>query len=196
MKLWWNNMDDQTEQKFIDTSLKVFAEKGYKGATTRIIADKAGFSELTLFRKFKTKENLFNKVLEHNLIKLKKEVDLAFDANVYPDADVFLRTLITDMARIAENNYEFISLANTKKSGMTDPLRAQFVEHLSEFIHNGLPKRELDYDAFALSIFSYTFMISQTKYYEQVWFDYEKALEGFINNALKLFGEKSINMLF
>jgi AcrR family transcriptional regulator len=183
-------MDDQTEQKFIDTSLKVFAEKGYKGATTRIIADKAGFSELTLFRKFKTKENLFNKVLEHNLIKLKKEVAIAFDANVYSDADVFLRTLITDMARIAENNYEFISLANTQKSGKTDPLRAQFVEHLSEFIHNSLPKRELDYDAFALSIFSYTFMISQTKYYEQGWFDYEKALEGFINNALQLLGEK------
>ncbi len=56
-------MVDKTEQKILDVALKEFAEEGYVGARTRIIAEKSGFSEMTLFRKFKTKENLFNMVL-------------------------------------------------------------------------------------------------------------------------------------
>lgn len=182
-------MVDKTEQKFIEASLKIFAEKGYKGATTRIIADEAGFSELTLFRKFKNKENLFNKVLAVNIEKVQKDMDKAFINNVSEDPEVFLRTLITDVARIAEDNYEFIFLSNTQKSGNTDSLRAKFVKLMSKYIEKNLPNREIDYDAFALSLNSYTFMISQTRHYEQDWFDYDNALEGFIKNALKLFGE-------
>ena len=49
-------MADETKQKILDTALKVFAEKGYKGATTLTIAEESCFSEKTLFRKFKTKK--------------------------------------------------------------------------------------------------------------------------------------------
>jgi TetR/AcrR family transcriptional regulator len=71
-------MADKTEQKILDAALKVFSEKGYTGATTRVIAQESGFSELTLFRKFKTKENLFNMVLLQNSEKIKKDFGLAF----------------------------------------------------------------------------------------------------------------------
>ncbi len=180
-------MVNKTEKKFIDAALKIFAEKGYKGATTRIIADEAGFSELTLFRKFKNKENLFNKVLEQNLNSVKKELDDAFAANQSEDPDVFLRTLITDIFKIAENNFEFIFLVNTQKLAHTGPSRADFVEHLSNYIAEKLPNREIDYDAFAISIYSYVFIISQTKLYEPTLFNYDVVMEGFIKNALKLF---------
>jgi len=181
------NMVDKTEQKFLDAALEIFAEKGYKGATTRLIAQKAGFSELTLFRKFKTKENLFNKVLNQNIVKVKEDVDEALAANVSNDPDVFLRTLITDMARIAKDHYEFISLSNTQKSGNTDPMLAEFVKYMSKYLEEHLPGREVDYNAMALSLYSYTFMISQTKHHKQDWFNYDQALEGFIKNVLKLF---------
>lgn len=52
--LQWIAMADETKQKILDAALKIFAEKGYKGATTMSIAEEAGFSEKTLFRKFKT----------------------------------------------------------------------------------------------------------------------------------------------
>ena len=180
-------MVDKTEQKFLDAALEIFAEKGYKGATTRFIAQKAGFSELTLFRKFKTKQNLFNKVLNQNIVKVKEDVDEALATNVSTDPDVFLRTLITDMARIAEDHYEFISLSNTQKSGDTDPMLAEFVKYMSKYLEENLPGRDVDYNAMALSLYSYTFMISQTKHYEQDQFNYDQALEGFIKNVLKLF---------
>ncbi len=181
------NMVDKTEQKFLDAALEIFAEKGYKGATTRLIAQKAGFSELTLFRKFKTKQNLFNKVLNQNIVKVKEDLDEALASSVSNDPDVFLRTLITDMARIAEDHYEFISLSNTQKSGDTDPMLAEFVKYMSKYLEENLPGQDVDYNAMALSMYSYTFMISQTKHYEKDWFNYDQALEGFIKNVLKLF---------
>ncbi|KAF5033412.1 MULTISPECIES: TetR/AcrR family transcriptional regulator [Methanobacterium] len=177
-------MVSKTEQKFLDAALEIFAEKGYKGATTRLIAQKAGFSELTLFRKFKTKENLFNSVLTHNIEKVKADMTKALEANISTDEEVFLTTLITDMAGIAEKNYEFILLSSTQKD---DPMREVFVEYLSKCMEKHLPGRDISYRAFGLSIYSYTFMITQTKHYEQGWFNYERALSGFIQNAFKIF---------
>ncbi len=43
----------------IDAAAQVFSEKGFDGATTAEIADRAGVSESALFRHFATKEDLF-----------------------------------------------------------------------------------------------------------------------------------------
>ena len=43
--------------------LLLFGEKGYTATTIREVAEKAGVSELTIFRNFKNKENLLGRVL-------------------------------------------------------------------------------------------------------------------------------------
>lgn len=48
-----------TKDLIIEAGLKVFSEKGYKSATTLEISKTAGVSEMTLFRHFETKHNLF-----------------------------------------------------------------------------------------------------------------------------------------
>lgn len=55
-----------TRQKILDAAVVLVSEKGYQGATTREIAKKAGVTELTLFRHFGTKEQLFESLLEHH----------------------------------------------------------------------------------------------------------------------------------
>jgi len=44
--------------------MRVFAEAGFRGATTRKIAEAAGVNEVTLFRQFKSKEALITEVAE------------------------------------------------------------------------------------------------------------------------------------
>ena len=44
--------------------MRVFAESGFRGATTRRIAEAAGVNEVTLFRQFKSKTALINEVAE------------------------------------------------------------------------------------------------------------------------------------
>lgn len=55
---------NDTGRAIIDAARKLFGEKGYKGVTTREIARIAGINEVTLFRHFGTKENLFDAVLD------------------------------------------------------------------------------------------------------------------------------------
>lgn len=49
-------MDVRTQ--LLDAAVKVFAEAGFRGATTRRIAQEAGVNEVTLFRQFGSKEGL------------------------------------------------------------------------------------------------------------------------------------------
>lgn len=53
-----------TKDKIIKSALKLFSKKGYLGTTTKEIAKEAGVAEVTLFRYFQSKENLFNEVLK------------------------------------------------------------------------------------------------------------------------------------
>lgn len=53
----------ETKQKLLEATLKLISEKGYLGATTREISREAGVTELTLFRRFGTKERLFEELL-------------------------------------------------------------------------------------------------------------------------------------
>jgi len=44
--------------RLLQAALELVAEQGYRGATTRAIAERAGVAEITLFRHFRTKADL------------------------------------------------------------------------------------------------------------------------------------------
>lgn len=51
--------EGETRERIIQGAAQVFAKKGYDGATTREIAQAAGVNEVTIFRHFGNKKNLF-----------------------------------------------------------------------------------------------------------------------------------------
>ena len=55
---------EDTRQRILEAAAQVFAEKGYARATTRVLAAAAGVNEVTLFRHFGSKQNLFAAVIE------------------------------------------------------------------------------------------------------------------------------------
>src|SRR5436190_4173665 len=55
---------DLTGQKLLEAAREVLARDGISGATTREIARVAGVNEVTLFRKFQSKQGLLAAVLE------------------------------------------------------------------------------------------------------------------------------------
>ena len=52
-----------SREKLIDAAAAVYAETGYRGATTRRIADEAGVNEITIFRLFGSKAALIDEAL-------------------------------------------------------------------------------------------------------------------------------------
>jgi AcrR family transcriptional regulator len=55
---------EETRQKIISAAAEVGSKVGYSKATTKIIAKAAGVNEVTLFRHFGSKENLFSAAIE------------------------------------------------------------------------------------------------------------------------------------
>ena len=55
----------EMRSRLLDAAARVFAETGYRGATTRRIALEAGVNEVTLFRHFGSKAELMQAALEH-----------------------------------------------------------------------------------------------------------------------------------
>ncbi|MFW3146577.1 MAG: TetR/AcrR family transcriptional regulator [Thermoplasmatota archaeon] len=65
-------MDDEieftdTQIRIMETALELISEYGYRGTTTRMIAERSDFNELTLFRNFESKEMLLRKALRYEL---------------------------------------------------------------------------------------------------------------------------------
>jgi AcrR family transcriptional regulator len=69
---------DETEQKILDAALSVLVSRGYEGITTRRIAEAAGVNEVTLFRKFQSKENILREVTIRNLNSALTTIDSMF----------------------------------------------------------------------------------------------------------------------
>jgi len=83
----------EMRQQILKTAIRLFAQKGFRGTTTREIALAAGVNEVTIFRHFASKQELYTAILE---IKSSEAgltswlVDLAEFAERRDDTGLFL----------------------------------------------------------------------------------------------------------
>jgi AcrR family transcriptional regulator len=59
---------DATRQRILEAAQKVFSRDGFQGATTREIAREAKVNEVTLFRHFRTRDELLRNAVLHGAI--------------------------------------------------------------------------------------------------------------------------------
>ena len=55
---------DERRQQIIETAESLFSENGFRGTTTKKIADKAGISEAMVFKHFANKDELYSAILD------------------------------------------------------------------------------------------------------------------------------------
>ena len=76
------------EEPILEATLRVMTERGYVGATTKLIAEEADIGEITLFRKFGTKDNLILEAMKREAAKLKEET-IYYTGNLKADMTRF-----------------------------------------------------------------------------------------------------------
>ncbi len=76
----WNEIADAKKINIMKAALKIFAEKGYDGATTRMIANEAGIANGLLFYHYQDKETLFIKLALHLRTVVAKELSVQISA--------------------------------------------------------------------------------------------------------------------
>lgn len=181
-------MTDKTKQKIMDTALTVFAEEGYVGAKTRIIAEKSGFSEMTLFRKFETKENLFNMVLIKNQELILEDITSMFPDEKFESPGDCFKALIYSVLNLIENNYEYVSIFINERRRISETTIELFITRLSQYIEKMFPDHKVDAKVFAFNILSFLYFVVFDKKQGRTFVDHKKAVDEFINyssNCLK-----------
>lgn len=100
------NREERREQ-ILESALRVFTEKGYKGSTTVDIAGQAGVSEVTLFRYFDSKKQIFAQAIEPILITSLKETLVAANSM---DPVEKLKYILKDRISFVSSHREVIKL--------------------------------------------------------------------------------------
>lgn len=73
-------------ERILEAAARVYAQHGFRGATTRLIAIEAGVNEVTLFRLFGSKAQLFDELLHQRLRRT--AVNALPDVPADPEAEV------------------------------------------------------------------------------------------------------------
>lgn len=176
-------MVDETEQKIMDAALKIFAEKGYNGATTRAISIAADINDSTLFRIFGTKKNLFDQVLIQNNEKMMKSLDSVIIHKEFDTNRDFLETLIRNLVKLAEDNYEHLNLTINEGSRISENVMDKFIFHLSKYMEENIKESKMNYPVFVMTITSFIYLLIHDKHQGRTTVNHDEVVEAFINNT-------------
>jgi len=132
---------DKTEKKILDAALKIFAERGYDGAKTKLIAKESGFTEMTLFRKFGTKENLFHTVLMVNYDRITADIVQIFSQPLDESQDL-LKFLIEAIIEMEDKNFEYVKILITENHNTSETVLINGVNNLVKFLETAAPVLE------------------------------------------------------
>jgi AcrR family transcriptional regulator len=144
---------DVTRQRILEAAERVFARDGFQGATTREIAREAGVNEVTLFRHFRTRDDLLREtILCHSIAPEELigpqsdwERDLPGEVEAYVRKyyEMLLEKEALVRAVVGEGRLLPPAVRETLKAKML-PVRATLIERLEAAKQAGYVNPELD----------------------------------------------------
>lgn len=134
--------------QILDAALKVFAKRGYRGATIREIASEAGVAEGTIYNYFESKKDLLISIPgQLGALPMTTMADVALKVTP-PDANYYegvLRTVVSQgMKRLAENR-DFLKVLLSTLPTMDEKTMEEYIkrtplyfsEVMEEFLKSG-----------------------------------------------------------
>ncbi|EOR27859.1 transcriptional regulator, TetR family protein [Clostridium sartagoforme AAU1] len=142
--------NNDTSKKIMKVALKLFSEQGYYPTTTKQIAEEAGVNELTIFRHFGSKSNLFQVTTEHYVVDSHVDYILNDTEELnFEDSMMLISKRIYDLLvqntklykvqmKLADNEKDFVRLKLSRK--LISVLIEYFIKLNEENITKGNPE--------------------------------------------------------
>jgi AcrR family transcriptional regulator len=155
---------DVTRERLLDAAAETFARDGIRGATTREIARKADVNEVTLFRHFKSKEQLLRAVLQRGLISEVAMMDQhsSWKENLRESMEKYARHYYSHMEKKEGIARAFLAEAQILPKSMQTmiaevirPVRERLVLILTDAQQAGVVRKEVNVEC-ALDAFKNT----------------------------------------
>lgn len=189
---------EKTDKKdhILDVAEKVFSERGFDGASTRIISGEAGVNMAMLNYYFGSKEGLFLAIFERRLTLFQ---GLLQDINNNASLDSWMKVehyIDSYVDRIVTNScfqkilYQEMSM--TKRGELSDKLNNIIMQNvielrriLQEGIDNGQFKRDADTDLLIATIYGTKNFIVNTPYVSSLMLGYDVQDETIMEERLR-----------
>ena len=161
-------MTDKTEQKIMDAALEIFAKNGFKSSTTKAIAEKSGFTEMTLFRKFNTKKNLYERVLNQNVeLMLEDFKQNVFNNEEHKNVRDFISNFIIKAREVMMNNFEVFYISLNEENKSMETLMAETTDFAGNYLKKHIDNPNIDYNTLGITIISFVYIINLENYHNR-----------------------------
>ncbi|MCR1899611.1 TetR/AcrR family transcriptional regulator [Irregularibacter muris] len=127
---------EERRKQILNAAMVVFVEKGYSGSTTAEIAKAANISEVTLFRYFSSKQEIFLEGIKPILLStLEESIDVSKDLNSREK----LEYILYERIHLISKNYKIIKLILMEAPLLSQLGNENFMEEIL-----GMLKRLID----------------------------------------------------
>mgnify|MGYP004717945853 FL=1 len=154
---------DKTEQKIVDATIFLLDKKGMNGTTTKKIAKKAEVSEVTVFRKFKSKDNLLKIAKIYYSDYFLEKISDIFTNYEDTDLESLLKNTWWKLVNFLDNNMDIIKIAldelmsSPEEEKMFSKFSDEVLKNLTNIFQEQIDKgkiRKITPSAAALTVFS------------------------------------------
>ncbi len=141
-----NNTDkrmskEERREQILESALNVFIEKGYNGSTTMDIAKEAGISEVTLFRYFDSKKQIFMDAIEPILVdSLKESLVVSKDLGAMEK----LKYILKDRIKFISEHHEVIKLILMESQINPEIADLDFINQITSLLQNSIREAGID----------------------------------------------------
>lgn len=133
-----------TKDKIIREAIRLFAEKGFKGTTTKEIADCAGINEALIFRHFSTKRDLYSAIIKYKIDNQEGiELPVKKYGNTKDDWLIF-EELANNIISYVRNDPEFIRLlyfSGLEGHELSDIFFEGYIKHMRSVLGEYIERR-------------------------------------------------------
>ena len=183
-------LSGSTEEKIINATFNLFKRGDISSITTKSIANEAGVNEVTLFRKFKTKDNILESTKKYYLDYFIESLNEIFDFDDEISIEEYLKVTFYEVVNFSDTELNMIKVAFQTlsiDSSVLMKISDTIILKLKDFFILQLEKgtiKEINPDILALNVYSIMF--------ESIilWKIYDKTpnlpIDDYVNNFLDL----------
>lgn len=182
-----------TQDKIIKATIELVNERGYKGATTKKIAERADVNEVTLFRHFGSKKGIVKAIIDkYGSID---EMETAFEEKIVWEVEEDLKMLVREYHSLLEQKKTVILLSLKEASefpeldALTKHIPQNYINKLEKYFEIMIKKRKIkNVDPttvatnFVLMNFGYFLMKTRINRVGEVY-----EIEDFLNKNIEFF---------
>ncbi|MBN2545462.1 MAG: helix-turn-helix transcriptional regulator [Spirochaetes bacterium] len=131
---------NEKEEKILQSSIKLFSEKGFSAATSKEIAKDAGVSEGIIFKYFKTKKDILKAILLHLINILSEKIVLKGIKDIFKndkecDIKTVLKKVIYDRIKMVDKIYPMAQIIF---------MEAILHEEIRDAVYNNIIKKAME----------------------------------------------------